>query len=303
MKKDAGGPSSATEQFEAMLLRLLDLPLMPPSVRLDKTGRRRVSAEFGDFRGHVPYSPGDDLRFLDWSVLARSGQKLLRQFDMREHDRLVLVLDLSRSMALRWPQLRRLVLLYVYLALHRLDALELICVGKDGVLVELASGPEAWPRLRAQVQSLQADGSQSFEGAAPHLEHLGRDGRKVLISDFQASATVLPALARLADMGQRMLCLFPRIALEEAGSKTLAIGYHDLQDPETASRLRVQMTPELLAAFHSEQEAWEGEMHIHCQELGHAFHAATLPSEDLASHVDSWLPFLQTRQRQRRWSG
>ncbi|MBI3820541.1 MAG: DUF58 domain-containing protein [Planctomycetes bacterium] len=53
------------------------------------------SAEFADFR---PYSPGDDLRRLDWRVFARTGRYLLRRYEEESNLRAALVLDTSASM-------------------------------------------------------------------------------------------------------------------------------------------------------------------------------------------------------------
>lgn len=57
-----------------------------------------TSAEFADYR---PYSPGDDIRKIDWKVFARSDRNYIKLF--REETNLVtyLVLDKSRSMKYR----------------------------------------------------------------------------------------------------------------------------------------------------------------------------------------------------------
>lgn len=58
---------------------------------------RRVGAglEFSQYRG---YEPGDDLRLLDWKMLARSGRYYIKQADIDTHIRVKFVIDASASM-------------------------------------------------------------------------------------------------------------------------------------------------------------------------------------------------------------
>ncbi len=53
------------------------------------------SVEFTEYRG---YSPGDDLRYLDWRVLARTERYVLRKYEEETNVRCWLLLDTSRSM-------------------------------------------------------------------------------------------------------------------------------------------------------------------------------------------------------------
>ena len=53
------------------------------------------SVEFTEYR---QYSPGDDLRFLDWRLYARSDRYYLKRFEDETNLRCYLLVDLSRSM-------------------------------------------------------------------------------------------------------------------------------------------------------------------------------------------------------------
>ena len=53
------------------------------------------SVEFTDYR---QYTPGDDLRYLDWKLLARSDRYYLKRFEDETNLRCHLVVDLSKSM-------------------------------------------------------------------------------------------------------------------------------------------------------------------------------------------------------------
>jgi uncharacterized protein (DUF58 family) len=54
------------------------------------------SAEFSE---HRAYHPGDDLRYLDWKVLGRTGRYYVKQFEEETNLRAVIAVDQSASMA------------------------------------------------------------------------------------------------------------------------------------------------------------------------------------------------------------
>jgi len=56
------------------------------------------SVEFSEYR---EYSPGDDPRYLDWRLFARSDRYYVKRFEDETNLRCYLVLDVSRSMAYR----------------------------------------------------------------------------------------------------------------------------------------------------------------------------------------------------------
>jgi uncharacterized protein (DUF58 family) len=77
--------------------------LVPPKTALTGTGGASLSRRAGgslEFRDHRDYEPGDDLRHLDWSVLARSDRLAVKQFHEEISPFVDIVIDGSRSMAL-----------------------------------------------------------------------------------------------------------------------------------------------------------------------------------------------------------
>src|SRR5918996_2738419 len=63
---------------------------------LHRSPRKGFSVEFAEFR---PYQPGDDLRYLDWKIAARTDRWVVKQFEEETNLRATIVLDVSRSMA------------------------------------------------------------------------------------------------------------------------------------------------------------------------------------------------------------
>src|SRR6516164_4252908 len=74
------------------------------------TGRHRspyhgFSVEYLD---HRPYTPGDDLRSIDWKILARTDKYHVKLFEDETNLRAHILLDCSRSMAFRSKELSKL---------------------------------------------------------------------------------------------------------------------------------------------------------------------------------------------------
>jgi uncharacterized protein (DUF58 family) len=70
---------------------------------LHRSPRKGFSVEFAEYR---PYQPGDDLRFVDWKIAARSDRWVVRQYEEETNLRATIVLDVSRSMAWSGAELR-----------------------------------------------------------------------------------------------------------------------------------------------------------------------------------------------------
>lgn len=97
-------PQAASKPFldPAALLRIGSLELRARMVMegfwkgLHRSRRHGFSAEFSEYR---PYVRGDDPRFMDWKVAARSDRWFVKKFDEETNLRCQIVLDASPSMS------------------------------------------------------------------------------------------------------------------------------------------------------------------------------------------------------------
>ncbi|HYO51156.1 MAG TPA: DUF58 domain-containing protein, partial [Chloroflexia bacterium] len=129
--------------------------------------RRTSGIEFAD---HRQYSPGDDLRRVDWNAYARLGTLHIRQ-SQAEHDTvLYLLVDASPSMEYGEPSkflvARRLAAAFGYIALSHLDAVIVSAPGSDegSGARDQGSGLSAWEPSSAT--DLQSDVSLSTQHSA-----------------------------------------------------------------------------------------------------------------------------------------
>ena len=62
---------------------------------LHRSPRTGFSTEFTEYR---QYSPGDDVRFLDWKVMARTDREFIKKFEDETNLRCTFLVDFSKSM-------------------------------------------------------------------------------------------------------------------------------------------------------------------------------------------------------------
>jgi uncharacterized protein (DUF58 family) len=65
--------------------------------------RSNLAGSGGEFLEHRVYEPGDEPRFIDWNVYARSGKLFVRRFAAERATRVYLVQDTSKSMQDKLP--------------------------------------------------------------------------------------------------------------------------------------------------------------------------------------------------------
>ncbi|AIE83932.1 DUF58 domain-containing protein [Fimbriimonas ginsengisoli] len=130
-------------------MRLNPRKSFPGRVRGERLTRKKgISIEFADYR---EYSEGDDLRHLDWNVLARLDSPVMRTYQDEEDLAVHLLLDLSPSMEFGEPsklaQARRLACAVGYIALSGGDAVLPRALGPREPNVRALRGRAGFPRL------------------------------------------------------------------------------------------------------------------------------------------------------------
>jgi uncharacterized protein (DUF58 family) len=200
------------------------------------------SQEFAEYR---PYSPGDDPRFVDWNVLARSDRVYLKQYQGETNAALLILLDTSASMGYASgavPKLnyaRFLAAALAYLALHQHDAAGLVVFDDEVrrfVAPSLRHG-QLGSMLAALDQAQPArrtDTRRAIEGAS-RLVH--RRGMVVVISDFYEPVEDLARALRPLSSRRHDLVLFH--VLDPAEREPSLRDPVLLDDMETGARMAV----------------------------------------------------------------
>jgi uncharacterized protein (DUF58 family) len=235
---------------------------------LHRSPRKGFSVEFADYR---PYQPGDDLRFVDWKIAARSDRWVVRQYEEETNLRATIVLDVSRSMAWSGAQLRPLgntvaperltklayaEILTASLALLLLRQRDAVGLVRFDERVRSAVPPRArtghWRRLLAALEEPGAGLASSAPDALTQAARLiNRRGMIVLISDLLMDAPeVERAMRGLRALGHDITVLH---VMDPAERWLGGTGEALFVDPETELEVPASVT-DVRAAYRSTVE-------------------------------------------------
>lgn len=129
----------------AVIARLSRLELNVRSPMLGAVAGMHVSATRGssvEFAEYRKYVPGDDIRFVDWRVFARTDRFYMKEFEADTNLRCYVVLDTSASMAFsssattRFTFARKIAATIAHLLIHQGDAVG-FCSFSNKVLREV----------------------------------------------------------------------------------------------------------------------------------------------------------------------
>ncbi len=179
----------------AVLAQLSALPLLSRKPMLGNvSGRhssphRGASVEFAEYR---KYSPGDDLRRLDWRAFGRSDRYYIKEFEADTNLRMVVVLDTSGSMdfgsvgVTKLQYARQICATLSYLAIGQGDAVGLTAVAGE-ILQNLP--PRRNPaHLQVLFDTLEETKPQGKTGLAEVLHELAETVRQralvIILSDL-----------------------------------------------------------------------------------------------------------------------
>ena len=231
---------------------------------LHRSPRKGFSVEFAE---HRAYQPGDDLRFLDWKVVARADRWLIKQFEEETNLKATIVLDVSKSMAWTGSPARVTKLAYAeqvaaavsWLLLRQRDGVGLIRFDDEVRTVIPPRGRSAqWRRI---INALEDPGSGRGSDAPGALmkaaQLVQRPGMVVIISDLLVDeAEMAKAVSALRAVGHDVTVLH----VIDPAERDLAIAKMEteLVDTETDATVNVMLS-EVRDAYRETVQAAIGE--------------------------------------------
>jgi uncharacterized protein (DUF58 family) len=157
--------------------------------------RRGQSPEFVDHRG---YTPGDDLRRLDWNVLARSDQTVIKRYRAEEEAAVRILVDVSTSMIAGAPSklalARKIAAAIGYVALADGERAQVGTLSARGIDVgtpkrgrgQFGAVKQRLERITADVPSTESKPFVPDSAIGEVLKRCSRAGVLVLITDALA---------------------------------------------------------------------------------------------------------------------
>ncbi len=180
------------------------------------TGLHR-SPHFGfsqEFREYRAYAEGDDPRFVDWNVYARTDRTYIRRYEGETNTRLMILLDASASMGYasgagvvsKLQYAKFLGAALAYLAARQHDPVGLIVFDDKLRQVRPARSGNLQPVIHTLDQVTAGGGTDLDVSFAGFREHLTRRSLVALISDLYCKPEVMTrAIQPLAVRGHDVM--------------------------------------------------------------------------------------------------
>jgi uncharacterized protein (DUF58 family) len=266
---------------EATLAKLTRLTLVASQVHSGRLkGERRSlkrgsSLEFADYRS---YTPGDDLRRLDWKAYGRLDRPFLKLFEEEEDLQVHVLLDASTSMdwgdgeGNKFAYGQKLAAALGAIALSGGDCLYLqplrIANKKDERLGPLRGKPGI-PALLAFVETLSPGGTTELGASLAAVTRSGhRPGLAIVISDLFSPGDLWSGLSGLRARGDEVVLIQP-LAPDEI--EPALGGDLRLVDVETGAGQEVSIDGGIRRLYQRRLAEWRGEILAGCAQRGIRF--------------------------------
>ncbi len=277
---------------EASLRRLEQLALVAERVRAGqlkgdrRSSRRGTSIEFADYR---EYAPGDDLRRLDWNVLARLERPFMKLTEEEEDLAVHVLVDVSPSM--NWPLLEpspeseamALATNKLWLALRLAGGLGHVALASGDLLtVTLLDGDNNrhWGPFRSQQNSwrllefLEAGAANTEHSSSATLRDLNlslqtyarrarRPGLAFVLSDMLSPGGYARGLNALLQSGFEIAVIH---ILSPDEIEPALDGDLKLVDVETQAIVEVTVDAGLRRTYIERLAAWQDEIGAFCRQ-------------------------------------
>ena len=193
-RRQASTADESEDLFDEAFLRRLELlqviarRLFRGRQRAERKTRKVGSGQ--EFADHREYSPGDDIRYLDWTVWMRLQHALIRLFEEDEDLPIRIVIDVSDSMRTRGGGKLRYAMqvgaALAYVGLANLDRVGLVCAsGKHHATLPAVRGKGRIFRVFEFLRAAERGGDTDIRGMCSRVAAQSRKpGLTVVLSDF-----------------------------------------------------------------------------------------------------------------------
>lgn len=150
-----------------------------------KSPKKGAGVEFADFRS---YSPGDDIRRIDWNTYARTESLFLKLFAEELELPLNIVIDSSASMGFGTPPkfefARQVAEALSYVAFCNLDRVRLISLGEQLLSTNFHSTKTSLPLFDSFLSGIQPAGSSGERAFRTLAQMLSRKQVVMFLTDL-----------------------------------------------------------------------------------------------------------------------
>lgn len=257
------------------LARLEYLSLISRRVFRGQLLAQRRTKQLGggiEFADHREYSPGDDLRYVDWQIYARHGDVLLKRFQEEEDLHIYILLDVSPSMSMGQPSkfdyARQIAAALGYIALADLDRVSVLAYA-DAVRswLPLTRGKDQVLGVLRFLDRLQPGGQRTdLSAVARTLMHRApRTGLVLIISDLYDQDGFRRGVDLLRQ--RRYEPHLIQVHTQEEAKPEL-LGEIELEDIETGEERKVIITERRLKEYRERFAEFLKNIAVYCRNYG-----------------------------------
>jgi uncharacterized protein (DUF58 family) len=254
----------------------IDISFLPRLNRLGLLVKKRITSSMAGSRPSIakgrgltitdyrPYTKGDDLRFLDWKLYARTDKDFIKLFEEDRSLTVHIILDRSTSMdfgskdTTKFEYGSMLGLAYVYLTLHNNDKFVFSTFAEDLTFLRPHKGMSQLASIIDSLKQVKVKGDSRFEySMRKYKELIHSRSMVILISDFLISPEeIRKGLMRLGRKNEVKV-----IQVLDKDEVDLKIeGDVNLHDAESNTVLRTYISKRL-------RNTYQGKLNQHTQEV------------------------------------
>ncbi len=222
-----------------------------------------TSTDFADFRD---YTPGDDMRFVDWNSFSRLHRPYIKLFHEEEITHFLVLIDGSKSMQFegKFQRAKELAAAFSLMALRHTERLSIQCLTQKPHRLLPCTGRASMNKVFTFLERLdEPDDTVPFEIAIEKaLQHHSGRGIVILLSDFLTFGSLKRSFNALFSSGLEIL------ALQLLGPTEIdpdITSDFRLVDAELDENLDVSVSGDLLQFYQDHRLAYQEELASLCQ--------------------------------------
>lgn len=271
-------PGDQADVFDdAFLARLELLQVIARRLFRGRQRAERKTRKVGsglEFADHREYSPGDDIRNLDWNVLMRLDQSLIRLYEEDEDLPIRVAVDVSESMQtsgggkLRYA--RQIAAALAYVGLANLDRVGLTCMSrKVHTSLPAVRGKGRIFRVFEFLRGAPSGGATDLRAACSRLAAESvQPGLTIVLSDFYDMDGAFDGLNLLRFRKHEPVAIQILDPAEVHPERSALRGDVSLVDCEGGDPRDVTLSPATLRAYAAAHEQFCGALASSCRARG-----------------------------------
>lgn len=247
-----------------------------------RSPRRGASVEFADYRS---YTPGDDIRQIDWNLYARMERFFLKLFVAEEELTVHLLLDNSASMNWGEPNklryARRALAAFGYIVLSSMDRVTISAFGAGGNgQLPSARGKQGALPLFSFLQKLPPGGEGDLRATCHRYIATARNPGPLLLATDLMDEGWQDALRTLSSRPFEITLLH---VLAPQELNPAIDGDFRLVDAENGRSIEITADVDMLRQYRQHLASWRAEVESFCsgRQINYIFVDTSIPVEEL----------------------